>query len=157
MAANRKALVESPRTMFEQSGGLVRNRRLEEAVMLSWLELLAFEERHHLAEDGGVSGCLDIMGDGIGKPCSVVRNSCTHALAGMWQPPMLNIALDELPRRRPEQMLARHRRAHGGERHAVLQLIAEAIGSARLIEGRAGPDAASERLIEEPSVQHDIH
>jgi hypothetical protein len=38
---------------------------------------------------------------------------------------MLDVALDELPRGRPQQMLTRHHRAHGGERHAVLQLIAE--------------------------------
>src|SRR5688572_31864873 len=83
MAANRKALVESPRTMFEQGGGLVGDRRLEEAVMLAGLQLLTFNERHHLAENGGISGRLDIVRGCIGKPCTIVRNSRAYALAGM--------------------------------------------------------------------------
>ncbi len=73
------------------------------------------------------------------------------------QPPVLDVAFDELPRRRPQQVLAGQRRARGGERHAVLQLVAEAVGAARLVEGGAGPDAAGERLVEQPAVQHDVH
>ena len=48
-------------------------------------------------------------------------------------------------------------RSGSDERHAVLQLVAKAVGAARLIERRAGPDAAGERLIEQPAVQHDVH
>ena len=42
-------------------------------------------------------------------------------------------------------------------RHPVLELVAEAIGATRLVEGRARHDAAAERLIEQPAVQHHIH
>ena len=76
---------------------------------------------------------------------------------GRRQPPMLDIALDELPPRRAQDVLAGHLGPGDRERHDVLQLVAEAVGAARLIEGRARPDAAGERLIEQPAVQHDVH
>ena len=72
MNAEREALIERPGTMFEQGGGLVGDRRLEEAVMLPRLQLLTFQKRHHLPENGGVSGCIDIVGHGIGKPRTIV-------------------------------------------------------------------------------------
>jgi hypothetical protein len=70
---------------------------------------------------------------------------------------MLDIALDELPRRGPQQVLTRDLGAHRGERHAILELVAEAVRSARLIKRRAGPNTARERLIEKPAIQHDVH
>src|SRR5579859_6981646 len=75
----------------------------------------------------------------------------------MWQPPMLDVALDELAGSRAQQVLACHGGLHGGQRHAVLQLVAKTIGTARLIEARACPDAAGQRLIEQPAVQHGVH
>src|SRR6185436_16744615 len=53
MTADCKALVESAGTMLEQRGRLVGDRRLEEAVMLAGVQLLTFEERHHLSENAG--------------------------------------------------------------------------------------------------------
>ena len=97
------------------------------------------------------------MGDRVGEPGPIVGDARAHALARMRQPPMLHVALDELPRRGAQQVLARHRRPRGDQRHAVLQLVAEAVGAARLIERRAGPDAAGQRLIQQPAVQHDVH
>ncbi len=97
------------------------------------------------------------MGDGVSEPRPVVGDPRAHALPGVRQPPVLDVALDELPRRRPQQVCTRHRRPHSDERHAVLQLIAEAVGAARLVERRTGPDAAGERLIQQPAVQHDVH
>ena len=41
--------------------------------------------------------------------------------------------------------------------HAVLQLVAEAVGAACLIEAGPRPDAAGQRLVEQPAVQHDVH
>ena len=67
------------------------------------------------------------------------------------------VALGELPAGGAQEMLARERRPGDRQRHPVLQLVAEAVGAARLIEGRARPDAAGERLIEQPAVQHDVH
>ena len=58
---------------------------------------------------------------------------------------------------RAQQMRARHRRAGGRQRHAVLQLVAEPVGAARLVERRARPDPAGQGLVEQPAVQHDVH
>ena len=59
----------------------------------------AFEERHHLVEDRSVAGALDVVRDGVGEPDPVVGDAGAHALPGVRQPPMLHVALDELPRR----------------------------------------------------------
>src|SRR5262249_59910500 len=50
-----------------------------------------------------------------------------------------------------------HLRLREDEREHVLQLISEAKRAARLIERRAPPHAAPERLVEEPAIQHQIH
>ena len=56
---------------------------------------------------------------------------------------MLNVALYELPRSGPEEMAPRRLRLRERQRHAVLKLVAETIGPARLIESRTCPNAAS--------------
>ena len=43
------------------------------------------------------------------------------------------------------------------ERHHVLELIAKAIGAARLIKRRARPDTTGQRLIEQPAVEQNVH
>jgi hypothetical protein len=70
---------------------------------------------------------------------------------------VLDVALDKLAARGPEEMFAGYRWADRGERHAVLQLVPEAIGAAGLVETRSRPDAAGERLVDEPAVEHDVH
>src|SRR5680860_759997 len=135
----------------------VGNGRLEEAVVLSHREPRAFQEGNHLIQDGGVAGRLDIMGGGVGEPCAVVGDPRAYTLPRLRQPPVLNITIDELPCRCSQQVLARNLRSGGGERRAVLKLIAKAVGAACLIEGRTGPDTAGERLVEEPAIQHDVH
>src|SRR5262249_10187784 len=40
--------------------------------------------------------------------------------------------------------------------HDVLELVAKTVGSARLVEPRAPPQAAGKRLVEEPVIQHDV-
>jgi hypothetical protein len=60
--------------------------------------------------------------------------------------PVLDIALDELPARGPEEMLAGYRWAGCGERHAVLQLVPKTIG-AWLGRNPIAPRLAGERLV----------
>ncbi len=43
-----------------------------------------------------------------------------------------------------------------GERHDVLQLVAEAVGAAGLVERGPRPHAAGERLVEQPLIQHQV-
>jgi hypothetical protein len=71
-------------------------------------------------------------------------------------PPVLHIALDELPRGGALLVGAGQLRLRGGERQHVLQLIAKAEGAARLVEAGAGPDAARQRLIEQPAIDQQV-
>ena len=57
-------------------------------------------------------------------------------------PPVLDVALDELPRRGAQQVLAGDVPARDGQCHDILELVTEAIGPARLVEGRSSPDPA---------------
>jgi hypothetical protein len=69
---------------------------------------------------------------------------------------MLDVARGELAGGGAEQVLARQVRPRERERHSVLQLVAEAVGAARLVEARARPDPTGERLVEQPAVQHQV-
>ena len=51
---------------------------------------------------------------------------------------------------------ARSRRGHR-ERHHVLQLVAESVGAAGLVERRPRPDPAAQRLIEQPAIEQQVH
>src|SRR5437868_4892186 len=68
-------------------------------------------------------------------------------------PPVLNIALAELPTRAPQKLFAKHAGFRVNECHRVLQLVAEAERSARLVIAAASPHPARERLIDEPAVR----
>src|SRR6185436_14531786 len=64
--------------------------------------------------------------------------------------------LGELTRCAPEQMLPHERRFGVDKRHHVLQLIAETERSARLVVAAARPQAARDRLVEQPPVGEDV-
>ena len=144
MAAEREAGVEGERAMLEQRRHPIGDGRSKEALGLAGLERLALEKRNCLVEDGDIRGGVDVVGDRERQPRAIVGDPGAHALAGMRQPPMLHVAFGELPRRRAQQMLARQQRLRRRERHAVLQLIAKAIGAARLVESGPRPEAAAQ-------------
>ena len=70
---------------------------------------------------------------------------------------MLHISLLELARGGAQDVLARDRRPRNDERHDILQLIPKAVSTARLIKRRPCPHAAGQRLIEQPTVDQDVH
>ena len=72
-------------------------------------------------------------------------------------PPVLDVALHELAGRGAQEVLAREVRPATRERHDVLELVAEAVGAARLVEGGARPEPARQRLVEQPAVEQDVH
>src|SRR6185437_910165 len=72
-------------------------------------------------------------------------------------PPMLHVAFNELPSRRAKQLRASHVASCDAQGQDVLKLISETVCSAQLIEGGPRPHAARKRLIQEPSVQQNIH
>ena len=101
---------------------------------------------------------VDVVRGGVGEPDAVVGDARAHALARM----AAATSAGRRPRRTAAPRRAADARASSAgprqrERHAVLQLVAEAVGAARLVEGRARPDAAGERLVEQPAVEQDVH
>ena len=52
----------------------------------------------HLVKNSDVAGDLDIMGDDISQPTAVIGDARADAASRFRQPPMLNVAFDELPR-----------------------------------------------------------
>ena len=58
---------------------------------------LACQKGNDLVQNGGVGGHVDIMGGGVNEPHAVVGDPRAHALPGVRRPPVLNVALDELP------------------------------------------------------------
>ena len=138
-------------------GALSRNRRLEEAIRFACFERRALEKRNEFVEYERVVRCFDILSDRISQPSTIVGYTGSNASTRMRQPPVLHVALGELSGGRAQQVFARQVGPDSGERHAILQLVTKAIGSAGLIEGRAGPNAAGERLVEQPAIEHEVH
>src|SRR5439155_26674161 len=67
-----------------------------------------------------------------------------------------HVALDELVRRVEEDLRPRELGPHVDEGGGILELVAEAEGAARLVEGRAAPEPAGESLIAEPAVHQEV-
>ncbi|MNT46849.1 hypothetical protein D3C72_1835220 [compost metagenome] len=128
--------------MLKQRGRYIRDHWLEEGVGLGGAQQLAFQERDHLVQHAGVIRAGDIAGCSERQPHAVVGNPGSHALPGMRQPPVLDVAFDKLPSGGAQQVPSRGVGTGKGERHMVLQLVAESVGAACLVEGRARPDAA---------------
>ncbi len=63
----------------------------------------------------------------------------------------------ELPRRRAQQVLTGEASLGDREREDVLELVAEAVGTTRLVERRSCPQPAGQRLVEQPAVEQDVH
>ena len=75
--------------------------------MLARLERGTVEERHRLVEDRLVAGRLDVMRRDVGEPHRSSEMRVRTPLAAGREPPMLDVALDELPRRCAQDLLAR--------------------------------------------------
>ena len=74
-------------------------------------KLLAFEEWNRLVKNACITGARHVVGGGEGKPSAIIGDAGADTLAGMRQPPMLNVAFYELSCRSPQQVLARDDRA----------------------------------------------
>ena len=140
--AQFEAVVKRASAMLEQCSDIVRNRRLEKAVVLTRRKSRPFQERQHLVEHCMVATALDVICGRVRQPRAVVRYPRAHALSGMSKPPMLDVAFDELPACRAQQIFSCHVGTRCQQRHPVLKLIAETKGAARLIKRRTSPHAA---------------
>jgi hypothetical protein len=97
----------------------------------------AFEEGNLFVEDRRIAcGSAILVGDER-QPQVVVGELRANAATAWRVPPVLHVALNELARCRAQDVLTGDRGRGVNERHDILQLVAEAIGPARLVEGRA--------------------
>ena len=94
----------------------------------------AFDEGNLDVEDGAVAGERDVVRGDERQPHAVVGDVRAHALAAVRQPPVLHVALGKLARRGAQDLLAQQLRSGEAQRHRVLELVAEAIRAARLVE-----------------------
>ena len=115
------------------------------------------QEGNDRVEDGRIAGRLDVVQGCVDHPQPVIGESRPYTLATGFVPPMLHVTLDELSRRRAQQLLVEDRRVGCDEGGGILQLVAEAERAAGLVKRRSSPHAAGECLVGEPAVQHDVH
>ncbi len=115
----------------------------------------ALEERGRLVEHRAVAGRLHVARRRERQPEKVVRAARAHAAARGRMPPVLHVAFHELAAGAAQQVLAHERGLGVHQRHHVLQLVAEAERASRLVVAAARPQAAGDRLVEQPAVgQH---
>src|ERR1022692_82823 len=139
MASERKAAIETASAMFEQRSPLIRWHRLKKRILLVRREGHSIEKRNFLVKDSEIASRRHILCRGVGQPEKIIGNARANALARGRQPPVLNVALGKLSCRRAQQMLSCQPRLRQAECHPVLQLVAEAIRTACLIEARSSP------------------
>src|SRR5580658_3255307 len=156
--ANSEAQLQRPGTMLEEGSGFVGDDGLKVRIRLSGSQCLALQKRYAFIQYRGVASRLDVMSGRVRKPDPVVGNAGADAgparsLFSRRKPPMLDVALSELSSGGAQQMLTRQGGPAKSERHAILKLVAESVGTARLIKGRSCPHAAGERLIEHPAIE----
>ena len=136
---------------------LIGHGGLKKGFVLAVAQCRSLKEGNDLIQDAEITGDLDVVGDNIRQPDSIIGDSRANPSSRFRQPPMLYIALYELPRGGSKQMLARHIRFRHDESHHVLKLVTKAIRAACLIEGRARPHSTGEGLVEKPTVQQNVH
>ena len=69
---------------------------------------------------------------------------------------MLDVALDELSRRRVKELRPAQIGPDVEQRHDVLQLIAESERAAGLVGPAARPDSTRQRLVQQPAVDEEV-
>ena len=120
------------------------------------LERPHLEVRCQIVPHSGVATDVHVVIGNEWQPGEIVGESRADAAPTRLVPPVLYVAVLELSSRGAQQMRAGHRRLGVDERHAVLELIAESVRTARLINGGARPHPAGERLIERPPIHQRV-
>ncbi|MCY1520015.1 hypothetical protein D9M68_547810 [compost metagenome] len=94
--------------------------------------------------------------DDVGQKVEVIRHACAHAGTRWRMPPMLNVSLGKLARGSAKDVRSRFIVRAMDEGCDVLELVAKSIGAAGLVEPCSRPDTASQHLIEQPAVHHEV-
>ena len=147
---------EPEAAVLEQRRGVVADCRLEKCIVTLARQRRSFDERHLHVEDGAIAGERDVVRGDERQPHAIVGDVRAHALAVVRQPPVLHVAFGELARGGAQDLLAQQRGPREAQRHRILQLVAETVGAARLVEAGARPGAAGQRLIQQPAIHHDV-
>ena len=127
--------------MLVERGGIAGDAGLVVEGFLAISEQAGFEEGDGFGEHAGIAGGGDVAGGGVGQPQEIVGDAGARAAAGGGKPPVLDVAFLELARGADEQMFAGQPGAFVQEREGILQLVAEAVGAAGLVEAGAAPEA----------------
>ncbi len=154
--AHRQRAIERAAAVGIQVGHLLRWRRQQVGLVLARGERARRDEGDALVQHAPVARRADIEGGHVGEPEEVVREVRAGATAARRMPPVEHVALRELVRGVQEELGARELRPRVDERGGVLELVAEAEGTARLVESGAPPEPAADVLVEEPAVHHHV-
>ena len=148
VGAEFEAVIDGAHAVLVERGGFSGVAWKIVVGFLLGFDRASFEEGDAFVEHAGVVEAEDVAAGGIGEPEVIVGKMRAHAAARGRMPPMLHVAFAELMGGGAEEVFAEETRFGVDQRHAILQLIAEAEGAAGLIEAGARPDAATERLVE---------
>ncbi len=166
--------------MFVQGPGLVGAARQVIVTFLAVVERPTRQVGDLLVEHAGVARKGHVPGNGVRQPQVVVRASRADAaptgrappmlhvpltttptfIKGLIDtgrvPPMLHVPLDKLPLGATQEMLPGQIGHFMQEGHTVLELIAEAVCPARLVEAATAPHAARKHLVRQPAVHQHV-
>src|ERR1019366_168907 len=131
--AGGERAVDGPQAVIEQGALLCRYGRQPVRLGLSEWNGKRLKERNPLVEDSGISGRFHVLGDRVREPEEVVRAVRADAAPARRGPPVLNVALHQLSRPFPQEMLAGQVGPREQERKDVLELVAEAVRPAQLV------------------------
>ena len=157
MHANGKASVERGGAMLEEGDGVRRRFRLKVCVDLIGPQNRAFDVRDGLVEHCSVISDRKVAIDGVRQPDTIVGDSGSNSASGRRMPPVLHVSFDELMCGRLQDVLSGQLALCSNEGDDILQLVAEPVGTPRLVERRPRPQSAGQGLIDQPMVQHDVH
>ena len=141
--------------LVDRLGGL-GDGRLDVGVLCLEREQRRLDEVRSLVEHARVTRRLEVLGDHEGQPVPVVGDVSAHASAREGLPPVLDVALGELVAAGVEDLPAHEVGPRHQQREHVLQLVAEAERSARLVGRGAPPQPAGGGLVEQLAVHHQV-
>src|SRR5208282_675767 len=97
--ANREALVERARAVFEDRAALLGDRGLKERFLLAGMQLRSVKEGDRFLENAQLVRHLYVMSHCERQPDAIVGDAGANPLAPGRKPPMLHVAGDKLARR----------------------------------------------------------
>jgi hypothetical protein len=159
----RQAVIAEPQTVLDctdamliESSGLIRSTRQVIICLLVRLDWAALDERNPLVEYARVADLFDVLACSQGQPQKVIGKMRAHAASGGRMPPVLNVSLDKLMARGPQQMFAHQPGLCMHQGHDVLQLIAKPERAPGLVISATPPKTAGQGLVEQPTVDQSV-